>query len=597
MTFQGNLLVPASLLAFAAVAAAQDGQPDQLHPSLTDGTGQPGYQVEVVYINETGHPKNVVPGLGIPFRAGTFTSSAFRRPQISANDQHVGIRVIADTATTDDDEALLVDGSVVLREGDAAAFAAAGETVGPISSDFGLNNSGDVLIHNTTGGVGANAGLLYVIRYDGSSWTKVVREGESISSFVSGPVGGAGGTWINDLDTCRLLADGTPWWHANGVSGLSTGFDNDTFLVFGDGTYLQEGVDIPLNQAGGAMETWQNFDSEMTQVSADGSTWIVRGKVEGSFFDDRVVAVNNSVVVQVGSVLAGSSFPNPVDPTGIEKTWLDRGNNWYVRGDNDNSGTDWVYRNGVVVAQSDGTQEVVAGSGEHWDDTSYQSCFFAFDGNTSGAYVIGGVTDAASDQDGVLVYFDGLGGSVVVAREGDAVDLDGNGLFDDDRFLDTFGNDDCLLREDGTIIFVASLRDGAGVDQSNGLFRITTPSPECTLRNGSGINPQACQCATAPRIGTDWDVTVDLTASTIQTWVLASPTPLPVPVPLFGGEALIAPPVTAAPATTPGMHRVTLPNDFALLGFQISLQGLRMQVGPGTLTLELTNALDATVGQ
>jgi len=55
-------------------------------------------------------------------------------------------------------------------------------------------------------------------------------------------------------------------------------------------------------------------------------------------------------------------------------------------------------------------------------------------------------------------------------------------------------------------MFVASLRDGTGADQSTGLFTVSPKTASCTLRNGRGVNPVACTCATLPVLGTTWDV-------------------------------------------------------------------------------------------
>ena len=56
-------------------------------------------------------------------------------------------------------------------------------------------------------------------------------------------------------------------------------------------------------------------------------------------------------------------------------------------------------------------------------------------------------------------------------REGDPVDLDGNGEFDDDAFigrgnaaLSAFHPDDIFLSDDGMLYFFASLRNAAGED-------------------------------------------------------------------------------------------------------------------------------------
>jgi hypothetical protein len=64
-----------------------------------------------------------------------------------------------------------------------------------------------------------------------------------------------------------------------------------------------------------------------------------------------------------------------------------------------------------------------------------------------------------------------LNGNVIVAREGDPVDLDGNGLYDDDCFigrgnntLTAFSADNAFLTDEGVLYMFINLRNGAGVD-------------------------------------------------------------------------------------------------------------------------------------
>ena len=65
-----------------------------------------------------------------------------------------------------------------------------------------------------------------------------------------------------------------------------------------------------------------------------------------------------------------------------------------------------------------------------------------------------------------------LNGQRVIVREGDPVDLNGNGLPDDDLFFNTFGNDDGHLTRTGFFYFTATLRNGAGTATAQGLFEL-----------------------------------------------------------------------------------------------------------------------------
>lgn len=546
------------------------------------------YVTEIVYVNTPGHPTNVVPGTGgLAFNAGGGSTAAFERPFFSGNGQHFAIHVIAETATTSD-EILLLDGVNVLQEGMPAPWLPS-ENVGLIDAEFGLNDNGDLLIGNNTSAATTIDDV--IVLYSGGTWTELAREGGLVSSFVPGLTGDAGNTatWDDSMDTVRL-SNTAPLWRAIGLDALTTGTTNDAIFVLGPGSAIQKGVTVPIGLAGGATDPWQNFAAESAYVSPDGALVIMEGDTTGATTSDEIVTVNNVVVVQEGVALPG--FANGVDSLGIVKVWVDHANNWYVRGNNDATEDDWVLRNGVVVADSTGTNEIHPGAGEHWtDDASvgFADCFFAFDGNVLGHYVIGGVTDNPDvTRNGVIVLYDGVGGGHVVAREGDPVDMNGNGVYDDDRFFNTFGNDDVLLADDGSVLLVATLRNGAGTAVDQGLFRMrVSPSGSCTFRNGSGINPVAVTCTTLPIVGTTWQIGVSFGPQTLATFLFADPRPIPA-FPLFGGELLIAPTAFEIPPT------INLPLGYQGLAF--SLQAIRVDFDGVDILLVLTNAQDAVIG-
>jgi hypothetical protein len=238
----------------------------------------------------------------------------------------------------------------------------------------------------------------------------------------------------------------------------------DEVLMLGATLLGREGVTVPTGQLGS--ETWENFDLDDYWISADGAHWLAQGDLSGVTTGDDVVVVDGGVVVQESVVLPGSGFAEPVDAEGIVGVHMDTAGNWLVRGNNDVTEQDWVYRNGVVVAQRGGP--IFTGATELWSDTDFADCFFLNVGNQRGDFVVGGVTDAPTATNGVLV----LNATRVIVREGDPVDLNGNGLPDDDAFFDTFGNDDAHLTRTGFLYVVATIRNGAGTRIGQGVMEI-----------------------------------------------------------------------------------------------------------------------------
>ncbi len=130
---------------------------------------------------------------------------------------------------------------------------------------------------------------------------------------------------------------------------------------------------------------------------------------------------------------------------------------------------------------------------EVYDDRDFSDCFFLHVGNSLGDWVVGATTNGSALRNGVLA----LNGTVEVAREGEPIDVDNNGLFDDDAFLNTFGNDDAFLRDDGTLVFVATIRNAAGVQTGHGVFERSTQKNIVSYCSGDGLDPQVttgCPC-------------------------------------------------------------------------------------------------------
>ncbi|MBZ0150934.1 MAG: hypothetical protein K8J09_05325 [Planctomycetes bacterium] len=561
-----------SLLAVVATAAALTAQ---------------NYTTTIIHINTPGHPTNVVPGVGVPFRIATGASTIFRRPTISSDGQHLAFVAETNQATTAN-EVLLLDGALVMQEGQPTPWDGAYNLGGTWDDEFGLNDAGSILWAGDTSL--ATTTDEQVALFQGGVWTLIAQEGTNLNfgSFIPPTLTGLDPLltgWGTGMDAPRITNGGQLLWHVSAMKSLTTGTANDNLCVLGNGTVLQEGVDVPAGQAGGGTLAFELFDAQDLYASPDGSVVLVSGNLTGTT-NDNVLVVNGVVVVQEGIVLPGSSFATGVNL--IEKGWVDQAGNWYARGSVLTSADDWLVRNGVLLAKSDATTEIVPGSGEHYDDATYAACFFAFDGNHLGQYVIGGVTDNADAlRNGVIVFYDGLGQSQVVVRESDPIDLDGNGVFDNDRFFNTFGNDDVLLLNDGSVIFTATVKNGAGTVVEHGLFRRYPHDASCVARNGSNINPVGCGCVTLPITNTTWNLTVTNGPNTLASLLLADVSPLP-PVPVFGGELLIGP--------APIAIGTAIPVPPSAAGLQFYLQGLRVDFDGVNWQFVLTNAVDATIG-
>lgn len=414
--------------------------------------------ISVIFTNLPGDPTAQVPGHpGIEFGPGTGTTH-FDRPYGSPNGNWI---LSADTTyPTTEDEVILVNGAVVVREGTPAGWTGGAENVGLIDTQLGINDAGDyVFTTNTDGPTTADD---YVVLFSSGVFTAAAQEGQPIPALPPA-------TYDDTLESAVVSSTGTVGLSADLIDG-GPPTSQDDILVLGATLLAQEGVTVPSGQVGA--ETWENFDLNDYFIAADGSSWLVQGDLNGATATDGVVAVDGAVVVQEGVILAGSGFPDPVDLAGIVGVHMDPGGNWFVRGNNDVSEDDWVYRNGTVVATLGAP--IFTGSIEVWSDAEFADCFFFHIGNSAGDYVIGGVSDGPTASNGVLV----MNGTDEVVRESDPIDLDGNGMFDDDTFFNTFGNDDGVLTDDGLLYFTATIKNGAGTVIGQGFFVADLGGPQ-----------------------------------------------------------------------------------------------------------------------
>jgi len=402
-------------------------------------------RIFVEFSDLPGHPTAVVPGVpGASF-------SSFDRVYGSRNGNTI-FSADTDLATTED-EVIVSNGVVVAREG-TPVTGVPGENVGFIDTRLSINDNGDFTFATNTDALTTMDEI--IVASFGGVTTIVAREGDPIPVLP-------GTNYGLSLDSALLTANGTVGFAASSITGATT--TTNEILVLGNTLLLQRGVSVPTGQAGGAGEFIDFIDFEGFQASDDGLNWIVQGDLTGATATDDVVIVNGAVVLQEGSIIPGSSFAEPIDLNGIVEIFMDPVGNWYARGDNATTQQDWVVRNGVVIATTGGP--VIPGSTELWSDATFTAGFFLQTGNGVGDYLIGGVSDIGAANDGILV----LNSARVVMREGEPIDLDGNGFFDDDLFLSTFGNDDAFLADDLTLYVVVTMRNGAGTTAGDAILR------------------------------------------------------------------------------------------------------------------------------
>lgn len=274
----------------------------------------------------------------------------------------------------------------------------------------------------------------------------------------------------------------------------------------GNTSFRQSGV----STIGGFI--WDSFDYDDCGGTPDGLHWFAKGDIEGvPTSSNRILAVDDSLVLREGSPVAGSSMTM----TDIFHTNMVSNGDWFSRGDDPNN-DDWAVYNGTLVAK---TGDEIGSTREFLGNI-----FLAFTGNRVGDWLlVANTTNADISRDTVIL----LNGAVVL-REGDPVDLDENGLFDDDVFIgrgnntsSAFAANDVFLADDLMLYFTAPLRDSSGNDLGSipafgsggdAFMRISLAPSDCPTVLGdvsgdsiiNGLDAQAfvdCALTPGPPIG------------------------------------------------------------------------------------------------
>ncbi len=399
---------------------------------------------EVVYSitgHTPGHPKTNVPGSTLKFT--NFNNRMFRSPN-----SNLWLVVPTTDGTPATQDQVLVIGSgltgrLLAREGVTEFFP--GERV-----DFStglpvprVSDGGAWAMNLTPQGMSLVGQRVIKGGPDADSPLEVIaRTGD----FIPGLLGSVYGLTMH-----------SPNIDAAGNVAFVTAVDNDLAILEaalsggGNTPIISTFVTIPTGQGGGETAAWSDIDTNLFFQDGSGTRSIARGKLNTSTTRDQVAVVDGVVVVQEGV----TSIPGSGVASSISDVWMESDGTWFVRGSS-TGGPDWILRNGVVIAAIG--QPILPGSGERW--TSFQEVR----GNNSGEWVIVGSTDNADAlRNNVAV----LGRRHVLARESDGVDLDNDGVLENNLFIHSF-RDRCVLQNDGRFYFTVRMKSTASATSSLG---------------------------------------------------------------------------------------------------------------------------------
>lgn len=418
-----------------------------LFSSFLGLVGTASAQIEVIYTEISGDPSAQVPG------AMDLTGNPVPTEFLSMLDVNCspdGTQWILRGSTTqsaDEANVLLLGvediGLVFAQEGQPVAGGVAGEVYDFFDGVAGFNDLGHYAF-----GARARGGLASekekVIKFDGTNYSIVAQESDLVTGLQDLPPAPAGDETLgNSLNSVHILNDGRVGFVGATISNVNFAYRP---ALFYDLAALAQSTATPIGAT-----VWDGFDSNEFFTTPDGATWIAHGDTPTL---DDLLAVNGTIAIAQGDALPGG-----VSVDGIFHTLLLGDGSWIARGDDENN-DDWVIDNGVVLAQTG--DPIMAGATELWGPVILYAIR-----TSSGDVIVGGSTDSADpDTDTVVVY-----SGAEILREGDSVDLDGNGAFDDDVFLRSFNADDAFVGADGYFYFLATLRNGVGDNLGDAFLR------------------------------------------------------------------------------------------------------------------------------
>jgi len=287
----------------------------------------------------------------------------------------------------------------------------------------------------------------FIARVQDGSASVVARSGAPCPAY-------AGDVFYGALLTAPCMSDdGSVTFGATLVGpGVSPGTAQALLQHDGFSVLVRTGLDIPFGQRDASgFETFYlvrslDLESFTAGPSASGARYVVGGELDAPAMVDRVLIREHpfggpAIAVQESRPIAGigpvAAAGEPIvsaalTPGGLCAIVRTGGEGWLA-----------IRENAVIAALG----EPVTSGMERWAGT-----LLGVSANQAGDYVVVGETDQTNLLRNSAAV---LNGSLILAREGDPIDLDGNGLFDDGTYLAEFIAHRCIVAADR---FIAAVR-------------------------------------------------------------------------------------------------------------------------------------------
>ncbi len=466
-----------------SVVALLAGGAVTLNALAAGGRGLVVADQRVIYTKIPTSPTSIVPGALDLAGAPVVTNFRALEDLILSPDGSRWV-IKGRTQLTPDSETILLMGSglsgtMFAQEGRPVHAGAPGELYDFFGSALGAGrfNTVNQFAYSARARGGVASVFQKVIKWDGANFSIPFQMGSSIGGLADlAPNPSGDEVFGNSVGSIHLLDSGAVGSQDSTIGNINSA--RRPAIMYDQEAFQQSGVSTIVNLAGTGIEQWKSISANTFYSSATGARWIAEGTVNQPTSIDGVLVVDGKVAMQEGSLIPGTG----VTYASTSNNDMRSNGDWYARG-LDPAGNDWAVRNGSLIAK---TGDPISGS-ENWGDT-----FYAFNINRVGGWVLAGNTSAGTPATDSVVVVNGT----VVLREGDPVDVDGNGLFDDDAFIGrgtntqvAFEPNDFVLTDDMHLYCFVNLHNGAGQDlNSSPAFG----TPQAFLRLTLQVPPPPC---------------------------------------------------------------------------------------------------------
>ena len=444
----------------------------------------------VLYSNLPGSPTRAAPAPNLQFQAGASLTDAFLSLAVAPGGDRWAIRArVVPTAGGAATEAILTGtldntttagGARIIARTSQTSYVSS-RTWDAFGASLSANDANQIAFAANLGGTTNDDEL--VTRWSesgGGTWATIARED---TQALGQPAGVRYGPL---LQAVHLLPNGLVGVHASLFAGAPTLQALFHLSAPGTGSLIASNTTTtPSSQLASPNQPVAAFLVDQFTTGGNSSSftsWYV-ARLSGPINTDMVLVRNNAVIAQEGFVKPGSGFSNPVatliDVPATSASFPSSvgpggpGGEALYFGSNADT-VDWAAvcsdSADTLIAQTN--TPIFPGANELWNDAEATSTTFMGGAiNSTNVWVLAGKTNASGSTNTVIVHET----AGVILREGDGLDLNGDGLANDNAILADIAPGSIRFGSNGRVYAIVLIRSSTSTLRGWAVIRLLTP--------------------------------------------------------------------------------------------------------------------------